>query len=125
LTGYKGQTHRALPLLCQVVAHVCQRCVKLGLGRETWAVKLVVPVNLGYLFADLVVSETVEEVKERLLELERVERLARPLGEVVRNELVKALTADKALKIVEEMESLLIGHRAVDIFRIHIIMLDD
>ncbi len=43
----------------------------------------------------------------------------------MRDELVKVLTADKAVEIVKEVEALLVGNLAVDVLWVYIVVADD
>lgn len=99
--------------------------VKLGLRRQAWSIKLAFPVNGGNLLLDLLIAQAVEEVDKRVPELKRVERLSGPFGEVVGNELVKVLTANEAIQVVKEVESLLVSNGAVNILGVHVIVADD
>lgn len=71
------------------------------------------------------VAKVVEEVQEGVTELPRVQRLAGPLVKVVGDELVKVVAANDPLQVVHEVETLLVGHLAVDVFGVHIVVLDD
>lgn len=99
--------------------------VKLGLRRQAWSIKLVFPVNSSNLLLNILIAQAVEEVDKRIPKLKRVERLSGPLGEVVRNELVEILSANEAIQVVEEVESLLISNGAVNILGVYVIMADD
>lgn len=99
--------------------------VKLRLRRQAWGIKLAFPVNGGNLLLDLLIAQAVEEVDKRVSELKRVEGLSGPLGKVMRNEFIEIFSANEAIQVVKEVESLLVSNGAVNIFRVHVIVADD
>ena len=90
-------THPLLPLLGQIEAAVDIGGVEVGLRRQAGGEETLFPGDGGDLLLDLGVSVSFEEIQEGLLELEGVERLARPRVEVVGDKFVKVLAADESL----------------------------
>jgi hypothetical protein len=82
-----------LPIFSKSQAAVNIRGIEVRLRRQARRVKSFLPRDLRNLLFDFGIAVGVEEIEERLLELKRVETLAGPSGEVVRDELVKMLSS--------------------------------
>lgn len=121
----QDETYILLPLLGQGYTAVDVGSVKFRLGRQARSVESLLPRDLCNLFLDIFIAVGIEEVEESLLELKRVETLAGPGLEVMRDELVKVLTSYELLEIPQEMEALLIRHSAEGVFGIHALVADD
>lgn len=118
-------TYLIFPLCSQFITLTSKGHVELGLGRQAWSIEFGFPVNGSNLLLELLIAQAVEEIDKRIPELKRVERLSGPLCEVVRNELVKVLSANETVQVVKEVEALFVSNSAVNILRVHVIMADD
>ena len=87
-------------------------------------IKAVVPVNRRNLLLQVGILRGTKELEEGVLELKRVQGLVGPLSEIVGDELVKVLSANEAVKIVDEVKSLFIGNRTEGIIRVNALVAD-
>lgn len=114
-TCYSFRAYLAPPLLGKGVADVDERSVELRLGRQARCVEAALPVDGGDLVFQMSILGLVEKLDEGVTELKGVERLVRPLGEVVGDELVEVFTADGAVQVPDQVETLLVGDGAENI----------
>jgi hypothetical protein len=105
-------------------AHIDEGRVEFGLRRKAGVEETALPVDPGEFVLQMGVLWTAEKVEKGSFELVRVQRLVRPLRKVVGNELVKVLPPDKAVEGVDEVEALLVGHRAEGIIRVNALVAD-
>jgi hypothetical protein len=113
-----------LPLFREIIADTGQGGIELWLWRKAWLVEPFVPCNARDLILDALISKAVKEADEGVLELERVEGLAREFGKIMRDELVEVLAADETVQIIEEVEALLVRNCAERIIGVNALVTD-